>query len=163
MKTTGVKVFAGLGLLLAVLSKQGGGTGRTPDPVTVTSIPAGGSYTPRSWAKTFLGALGDPETSCNINAIEAWASAEGGAWGGDGATANPLNTTQREPGSWSINSVGVQAFSSWQEGLQANVTVINNGRYGGILSALRAGDSAQEVADEVTDSPWGTGEFSANC
>ena len=62
-----------------------------------------------------------------------------------------------------MNSVGVQAYPAWQEGMQANLSAITNGLYGGILSALRAGDNAQAVADAVASSPWGTEAFSATC
>jgi len=151
------------GVVLAGMSKQGGSTGGgTPQEASVGAIPAAGSYTPASWASAFLGVIGEPQTACNLGAVEAWESAEGGAWD-NSAAANPLDTTEREPGSWSINSVGVQAYPSWAEGLQANAAAITNGLYGGILSALSAGDSAQAVADAVASSPWGTAPFSANC
>jgi hypothetical protein len=124
--------------------------------------PSGSSYTPQSWAAAFLAAGGWPQTACNISAITAWEAAEGGNWN-NSAQYNPLDTTQPEPGSWPMNSVGVQAYPSWQEGFQANLTVINNGLYGGILAALSAGDSAQAVADAVAASPWGTAPFTATC
>lgn len=154
------------GIVAAIVSKGGFTNVAAPGsplvPETVSAAPAGGPYTPKSWASAFLGVIGEPRTRCNMHAIEAWEQAEGGAWS-DGATANPLNTTLREPGSSSINPVGVQAFVSWQQGLEANAHVITDGDYDGILSALHAGDNAQEVADEVTSSPWGTGQFSATC
>lgn len=151
------------GIVLAGMSKQGGmGAGGTPQEASVGAIPATGSYTPASWASAFLGVIGEPQTACNQSAVEAWENAEGGAWD-NSAAANPLDTTEREPGSWSINSVGVQAYPSWAEGLQANAAAITNGLYGGILSALSAGDSAQAVADAVASSPWGTAPFEAAC
>ena len=103
-----------------------------------------------------------PETACNIGAVTAWEAAEGGEWDNT-AAANPLDTTQPEPGSWPMNSVGVQAYPSWAEGLEANLTVITNGLYGGILSALAAGGNAQAVADAVAASPWGTEPFTPSC
>lgn len=126
-------------------------------------IPSGGSYTPQAWARTFLAAIPEPQTPCNVSAVVAWAAAEGGAWGGDGASFNPLNTTQPEPGDYPINSVGVKAYPNWQEGLQGNVIAITNGLYGNVLAAMQAGDSAQAVADAVAASPWGTLPFSASC
>ena len=129
------------------------------------SGPAGGHRVarPASWASAFLGIIREPQTRCDISAVVAWSRAEGGAWGGDGATANPLNTTQPEPGAYSINSVGVKAYPSWQEGLQANAAAITNGLYANVLSALSAGSSAQAVADAVAASPWGTLPFTATC
>jgi hypothetical protein len=132
------------------------------DPAAVAIAPGGSAYTPASWASAFLGMLGEPQTPCNLGAVTAWENAEGGAWV-DGATANPLNTTQPEPGSYGINSDNVMAYPSWQEGFEANATAITNGFYGGILSALRAGDNAQAVADAVASSPWGTEQFEASC
>lgn len=154
---------AACALLLAGMSKQGHSavTGGA-DALSMAAVPAAGSYAPASWASAFLGVLGEPQTSCNLGAIEAWEGAEGGAWNND-AAANPLNTTQPEPGDWSINSVGVKAYPSWSEGLRANATAITNGLYGGILSALRAGNNAQAVADAVASSPWGTAPFEAAC
>jgi hypothetical protein len=151
------------GLVLAGYSRQGSTATGAVEPQSLAAIPVGGSYTPASWASAFLGVIGEPDTSCNQAAVEAWAAAEGGAWGGDGATANPLNTTQPESGDWSINPVGVKAYPSWQEGLQANATAITNGLYGGVLAALRAGNNAQAVADAVSASPWGTSSFEVSC
>jgi hypothetical protein len=111
-----------------------------------------------SWANAFLAAAGEPQTSENVRAVVGWEKAEGGHWA-DSARFNPLNTTQAEPGSVPINSVGVQAFTSWAQGLQATVATIRNGRYGGILAALAAGNCAQCVANAVAASPWGTGRF----
>lgn len=129
---------------------------------TRITIPDGNAYTPSSWASALLSAGGWPQTACNLAAIEAWERAEGGNWE-NSAAYNPLDTTEPAPGSWSMNSVGVRAYSSWQEGFQATLVTLENGNYPGILSALRAGDSAQSVADAVASSPWGTGGFQASC
>ena len=129
---------------------------------SLTSIPTAGQYTPDSWARELLRAEGLPRTSCNVGAITAWEAAEGGHWE-NAARFNPLDTTEPEPGSQPMNSVGVQAYTSWQEGLQATVTTLNNGQYGGILTALQGGGNAQAVAGAVGSSPWGTGSFQANC
>ncbi len=126
------------------------------------SIPGGSGYTPSSWAAALLSAGGWPQTACNLGAIKAWERAEGGNWE-NSAAYNPLNTTMPESGASSMNSVGVKAYPSWQEGFAATLTTLENGNYPGILSALRAGDSAQSVANAVAASPWGTGGFSATC
>lgn len=152
------------GVLLAGFSKQShsiaAGAG---DPLSMAAVPASGSGSQQQWAQQFLAVIGEPQTACNEAAVTAWQEAEGGGPGGDGASYNNLNTTQPGPGDWSINSVGVKAYPSYQEGLQANATAITNGLYGGVLSALRAGDNAQAVADAVANSPWGTAPFSATC
>ena len=119
---------------------------------------AGGKVTQVTWAQAFVKSLGMPMTADNVAAIVAWEMAEGGHWYNT-AYYNPLNTTQPMPGATSMNSVGVKAYSSWAVGLKATRITITNGRYGGILAALRAGSDAQAVADAVADSPWGTGSF----
>ena len=158
------------GVLFGAMSESGhapasgGGTA-----LTMAAVPAAGSYTPASWASAFLGVIGEPRTSCDLGAIEGWEDAESGGDLGTGlpddpdVTHNPLNTARGEPGSYAINSDGVQSYPSWSEGLQANAAAITNGLYGGILAALQAGNNAQNVADQVTDSPWGTGGFAATC
>ena len=158
------------GVLFGAMSESGhapasgGGTA-----LTMAAVPAAGSYTPASWASAFLGVIGEPRTSCDLGAIEGWEDAESGGDLGTGlpddpdVTHNPLNTARGEPGSYAINSDGVQSYPSWSEGLQANAAAITNGLYGGILAALQAGNNAQNVADAVASSPWGTAPFSATC
>jgi hypothetical protein len=126
-------------------------------PVT-TTYALTDSTTPTTWAQALLGALGDPATSENVRAITSWERAEGGHWS-NSARFNPLNTTQKEPGSAAMNSVGVQAYTSWDQGLAATVATLRNGRYGGILAALAAANCAPCVAAAVGASPWGTGRF----
>jgi peptidoglycan hydrolase CwlO-like protein len=117
-----------------------------------------GEYTPESWARTLLSRCGLPVTSQNVKAIVAWEMAEGGNWA-NSAHYNPLNTTMSEPGATSINSVGVKAYTSWDQGFDATIATLNNGCYGVIISALKAGNNAQAVADAVGASPWGTSPF----
>ena len=163
-KFAGSAVIAGL-LLAAV-------HGHTP-PAAVTAsttIPGGSAYTPSSWAAALLSAGGWPQTQCNLSAITSWEQAEGGNWA-NSATYNPLNTTYDDNGLWeanglvtaTINGDGVRAYNSWQTGFTATLTVLGNGLYGPILSALSSGGNAQAVADAVAASPWGTGGFQATC
>jgi peptidoglycan hydrolase CwlO-like protein len=119
---------------------------------------AGGKVTQITWAQAFLKRLGMPMTADNVAAVVAWEMAEGGHWYNT-AYYNPLNTTQTMPGATIFNSVGVKAYKSWAQGLEASVITINNGFYGGILAAMRRGNDAQAVADAVAASPWGTGSF----
>jgi hypothetical protein len=110
---------------------------------------------PVRWARDFLTRLGMPVTSENVRAVVAWEQAEGTA-----ARFNPLATTQPGfPGSTNFNSVGVKNFATYEDGLAANVKVIQNGLYGNILAALRKGTSAEEVARAIADSPWGSGDL----
>ncbi|HEX6476863.1 MAG TPA: hypothetical protein VF005_06280 [Acidimicrobiales bacterium] len=115
--------------------------------------------TSHDFAVALLETLGDPVTSQNTGAIVSWAQAEGGAWNSP-AKYNPLNTTRRMPGSYSINGAGVQSYTSWPEGLAATAQTLQAGAYGGILSALKAGSSELAVERAVASSIWGTGSFS---
>jgi len=119
---------------------------------------AGGKVTQVTWAQAFLKSLNMRQTVDNLAAIVAWEMAEGGHWYNT-AYYNPLNTSQPMPGAKTFNSHGVKIFTSWSQGLKATVITINNGFYGGILAALRAGNDGQAVAAAVAASPWGTGLF----
>ena len=104
------------------------------------------------WARDFLTKLNMPVTSENVRAISAWEQAEGTK-----ASFNPLATTQSGfAGETRFNSVGVKNYATYQDGIDANVHAITNGRYTNVLDALRAGNSAQAVAQAIADSPWGT-------
>lgn len=169
-------IALGVALAHQVFAGHHGGSGG-PGAVTDAAAgitgpaPGGSSYTAASWAAALLRYGGWPQTACNKGAIQAWEGAEGGQWGpnpNDDGTFNPLNTTHPEPGSAGRINTGtpgiwVQAYPSWQSGFQATAATLDNGRYGGILAALRAGNSAQAVADAVAASPWGTGPFTARC
>jgi hypothetical protein len=115
--------------------------------------------TPYDFAVALLSALGDPLTPQNVGAIVSWEKAEGGNWNSP-AKYNPLNTTRRMPGSRSVNAVGVQAYTSWQQGLSATVQTLQTGAYSNIISALKSGTSEQAVERAVASSVWGTGSFS---
>ena len=118
-----------------------------------------GQFTQLTWAKALLVAMRLPVTADNVAAITAWEMAEGGHWYNT-AYYNPLNTTQSMPGATVFNSVGVKAYTSWKQGLEATVKTMKNGYYGGIIDALRRGNDATAVAAAVGASPWGTGNFS---
>lgn len=117
--------------------------------------------TPVSFAEALLNSMGFPETPQNVEALTAWQRAEGGNWQND-ARYNPFNTTLSEPGAASINSVGVKAYTSWQQGLTATISTLSGSAYAGIRSALSGGNNAQAVADAIASSPWGTESFSAS-
>lgn len=107
---------------------------------------------PTQWALDFLERLGMPKTSENVRVLVAWQQAEGTA-----ARFNPLATMQGHAGATKFNSIGVKNYASYEDGLEATVKGIRNGRYDHILAALRRGDSAEAVAQAIKDSPWGSG------
>lgn len=130
-------------------SGSGGGSGSGKVPNT----PAGG-YNPQTWAKALLLALGKPVTSQAVANVVRWETAEGGNWN-NAARYNPLNTTQTMPGSTNPGfSAGVQAYTSWAQGLQATVKTLENGSYSAILAAVEGPASTFNAA--VIGSPWGT-------
>ncbi len=124
--------------------------------VSSTAAPTS-SYTPSAdraqWATDVLNKLGMPVTSENLEAMAAWAQAEGTSAG-----FNPIATTQSMPGATNFNSVGVKNYASYADGVQATVTTLTNGHYPNILAALQAGNSAIAVGQAVANSPWGTGQ-----
>lgn len=124
-------------------------------PVKKTAAKRSGDFTAQSWAVALLERLGAPTSAQNIQAVTSWEAAEGGHWNNT-AYFNPLNTTQNAHGATSMNSVGVKAYTSWQQGLDATVQTLQNGHYAGVLHALRAGNDAHAVANAVVQSPWGT-------
>lgn len=113
------------------------------------------TYNPTTWAQALLARIGAPADTENTQAVVAWEAAEGGHWHNT-AKYNPLNTTQGEPGATSINSAGVKAYTSWDQGLVATTTTLQNGAYEPILSALSTGTDPQSVLDAIVASPWGT-------
>lgn len=133
-----------------------------PVPAGVAVAAGGGGA---AWARALLAAGGWPQTRCNTGAVVAWERAEGSnpAW------HNLLDTTLREPGSRPVNSVGVQAYLTVQQGLAATIATLRGPPYGPIRAALAAStdaqgaSEAQAVADAVAASPWGTEPFTASC
>ena len=159
-------VVVGVAMASGAHAHKGGAAAVVADAVapppagagSVTGMPGG--YSPGAWATWFLSDAHLPETACDISAVKAWQSAEGTF----AKFENPLDTTEREPGSWSINSVGVQHFTSWAQGIHATVVTLYNGRYPAVIAALRAGNNANTVARAVWGPHvWGTPRFSATC
>src|SRR6266516_256594 len=110
---------------------------------------------PQAWANALLNRLGIPPNRGNVRALVGWAQAEGGHWKNQ-ARFNPLNTTQPEPGAGNTGSQGnIKAYKDWQQGLNATVATLRNGRYGGILQALKGNDPGA-IARAIGSSPWGT-------
>lgn len=113
--------------------------------------------------KSILKEIGAPITDENMKFFYAWRQAEGGK-----ARNNPFNTTQSKPGSTFYNCLkkgvsgcksGVRNYLSSQDGIDATVRTIKNGRYQNIINSLKSGDSAEKSALALKSSPWGTGEL----
>ncbi len=138
-------------------SSEGGTPNYTPGGGAFGGVPE------QQWATDFLTKIGAPTTGENIRFMTAWMRAESGGGGGH---FNPLNTTQHMPGSTPLggnpnqnNGDPVQNFTNYQQGIDANAQVLNNGRYQGILDALMQGNNAMSAAQALANSPWGTGSL----
>lgn len=134
----------------AVTPGAAGGTGDTAGA-------AGAITNTQQFATQLLADLGDPISQPSVASIMKWANAEGGMWHNT-ALYNPLNTTLKEPGSHPINSVGVQAYTSWDQGMGAVVATLRNGHYPEILNLLASGGGLTKAADANLDT-WGTGSI----
>lgn len=92
------------------------------------------------WRVDVLKGLGAPLSKQNIEFLTTWQRYEGGHTNND-ARWNWLNTTSNAPGAVrSINSVGVKAFDTYHDGVNATIQTLNNGRYPDVVAALRKGD-----------------------
>lgn len=137
-------------------------------PATLASLPGGaGLGTHAGWARSLLAADRLPVTSCNMNAVLEWEAREGGGFGNQ-ASFNPLNVNPGPGAGWpGHNAIGAWAFPDAATGLRYTVSTLNNGNYGGILAALRAGNDAQAVCNAIMASPWAAshynGTLSASC
>lgn len=157
----GVKVAAALGVFLAIAGgSHGHGHGIL---ATLTSIPvSGGLNSPRGFAKALIKAEGAPVDSCNLNAVTTWERYEGGGFGNQ-ASYDPLNVNPGPGAGWpGYPATGAWAFPDAQTGLRYTVSTLNNGNYGGIISALRAGDNAQAVCNAIMASPWAASHYNGN-
>lgn len=172
------------------LARQGGG-GAAPPPSTSSpanpAIPpaistqvvgrisapikpargSGGAALPAGWAEQILDGIppdGAPHTPGNIAFLQAWQRHEGGS-NKNNATYNPLCTTIKGYGGVSINSDGVKAFPSWEQGLAATIATLSLPRYAAIRTALRSGalgekfKPTEEFAKEL--SKWSKGGYSS--
>ena len=116
------------------------------------------------WRAAVLAGIGAPENPDTVAIIDAWAHQETYPyylmrWN------NPLNTTQKEPGSWDSGAQpgphDVQVFPNIRTGVRATVATLLNGYYGQIVDFLRrsvppSGWRADPViAHELAT--WGTG------
>jgi hypothetical protein len=112
----------------------------------------------------FLVRIDYPRERPNKLALMAWVAAEGGpslddSWNPKQARFNPLNTTLRMPGSTSFNSVGVQNYVSFDQGLDATVKTLRGKHfgYGMIRRHLRRAHPPWKTLAAVERSNWGTG------
>jgi len=117
------------------------------------------------WISALERALGVPDTPANRRFFTTWQRWEGGHTNND-AKFNWLNTTRKTPGAVaSINSVGVKAYRSFDDGIQALADTLGNGRYQDILDGLASGDPYKAkpisgLSTWVSGSPTGNMKYS---
>lgn len=131
------------------------GTGSSSAAGTRSPVggPVGAIANPLQWAHALEAHLGIPQNRNNDQVLLAWAQKEGGNWHNT-ALGNPLGTTERLPGSTSINGVGVQRYTGWTQGIQATVDMLRQSNMSGILAALKGGGDPRATATAIGDSPW---------
>ena len=86
---------------------------------------------------------------------------EGGHWKNT-ADYNPLNTTLNRPGAKSMNSVGVKAYTSWEQGLDATISTLTGASaqsrgYTALVDALKKGNK-EDILTAINNSAWRTGK-----
>jgi hypothetical protein len=123
--------------------------------LATTLTGAGTPWTPVSFAHALLSRLGVPTSANNVRALVAAQAIEGGFMFNT-ARFNPLNTTMPMPGSHAISPGGVQAYTNWQQGVDATAkTLVNNPGYNGILQALDVSADPSDTLIAWANSPWG--------
>jgi hypothetical protein len=111
------------------------------------------------WQAAVLADIPAPDTADNVRFLTDWHSFEL-----SGAQYNPLNTTQKESGSTTFNSAGVQNYTGPTQGAKATAQTLDNGFYGNIVAALKEGSPytyamSPAIGRELTT--WGTPNFAA--
>jgi len=91
------------------------------------------------WESTYLRTAGFPDTPANRRLLSTWQRYEGGHTKNN-ARFNYLNTTQNMSGARSINSVGVKAYRTLQQGALAWAKTLKNGRYSDLYQGFKTGD-----------------------
>jgi len=96
-----------------------------------------------AWKKSFLAAIGAPDTAANEGFLNAWLRKESGGYSG-GAVNNPFNTTLYKPGSSIFNSVKVRNYPSPEVGGQATAQTLTQGpyvkQYADLVAGFRSGN-----------------------
>jgi phage-related protein len=98
-------------------------------------FPGGGSGSGKDFFTKVLGGLGIKTTSGALNAFYAVTNLEG-----DNNRHNPLNSVVPSGGSHAFNSVGVQAYPSFNDGVNGTIKLLRGSPWRGVVSALKGGN-----------------------
>lgn len=102
------------------------------------------------WRALLLGALSAPVTDINLEALEWWAESEGmPAW-----ENNWLATTIDGYGGYPVNSAGVKAYPTVQDGVDATAATLQFSAYADVVRGLQQGNSLSTIWLAVNGSPW---------
>jgi hypothetical protein len=121
----------------------------------------GGDVTASDFSSSILAGLGISANKDNTAALQQWMRFEGGHFK-NSAKYNPLNTTLDMPGSHAMNKAGVEAYTSFDQGIQATIKTLTGKNadargYTGIVEALRSG-SKEDILAAIDNSAWRTGK-----
>jgi len=94
--------------------------------------------------KDILTKLGAQQTAGNLIFLKAWRKAEGGD-----ALNNAFNSTQKIGTQSNYNVVTVQNYFTYNDGIEATIKTMTNGRYDTIVKALKVGLADQAEALEL--------------
>lgn len=121
--------------------------------------PGAGTGDVKDFIADLIKSFGGNPNGPSAKILANWQRMEGGSTN-NSAAFNFLNTTLGEPGSKSINSVGVQAYTSFKQGLQATISTLTKG-YPAIINAISTGNwtPTPELAKELQK--WSGGGYSA--
>lgn len=115
--------------------------------------------TPSEFAEALLHRLGLPASRNNVDALVAFQRVEGGHQA-NSASFNPMNTMLPMPGSRSFNGkpgMQVQAYQSWDQGLEATARTMEQKNMSVIFDALKRSSNADATLKAISKSPWGWG------
>lgn len=158
-------VWAALLVLVAGLAVGQGSASAAPIGRTVIACCSSAEASRIDWAHDFEGALGVPQGGNNDLVIQGWEIAEGGGTFTSPSYSNicaynPINTTLPETGSTKCNDLGhgngVQHFTSWAQGVNANVAAISVQTYGypAIVADLAGEAAVATTAAAIGASSW---------
>ena len=101
--------------------------------------------------EAILKGIDAPVTTNTLTFFFAWRDFEAG-----NAAFNPFNTTQRYNDSIKYNSVGVQHYRTQDDGIEATIKTLKNGRYNDLVSRLKNDESSESIASSADLNIWGS-------
>jgi hypothetical protein len=107
------------------------------------------------FAADLLDSVNMKPTPNRLQAVIGWCACEGGGVK-NRAFYNPLNTTRDARGAVSINSVGVKAYQTYEQGLDLTAQTLELTIYWKVRNALRGNFDPDEILAEIGKSQWGT-------